>query len=88
MTKFSKAFGILIEALEKDESYRRGWQANIAMAFQDEYGRRINKGKRPSKKDVYDISNKAAVYFLSLLCTSGKAKKFKMLKDLYEEVEK
>lgn len=76
---------VLTKALIEDEAYRRGWQANIAMAFYDEWQRSVNDGGLPATHDqIHKIANKAATYFLSLLCTSGEGKKFEMLKNLYE----
>jgi hypothetical protein len=75
----------LSNTLIKDEAYRRIWQANIAMAFQDEWQRMVETGGLPSKPEhIHEISNKAATYFLSLLATGGEGKTFKMLPNLYE----
>lgn len=82
-----EALDVLRQALE-DEGYRRGWQANIACAFQDEWQRAANDGGLPATPDqIHKISNKAATYFLSLLCTSGEGRTFKMFKDLYASGE-
>ena len=35
--KLKEAVDVLVEALKTDEGYRIGWQANIAMAFKDNY---------------------------------------------------
>ena len=83
-SEIAKAMKVITEALRTDEGYRIGWQANIAMAFQDEFNRTIEQDKsindKTSSIPIHAISNKAAVYFLSLLCSSGN--KFELLKDL------
>lgn len=69
-----EAVDIVCQALITDEGYRRSWQANIAMAFQDEFHK--------SYMDSYDlhrVANTAATNFLSRLCETP-------LKDLYAEV--
>jgi hypothetical protein len=66
------AMKILINALKTDESYRIGWQANIAMAFKDEYyWNNVNEHGYidPTKTDAIDkIANQASNNFLNLLC--------------------
>jgi hypothetical protein len=80
-----EATDLLATELKIDEGYRRTWQANIAMAFKDEWQRSANDGGLPcTPEHVHEIANKAATYFLSLLC-SEKDKPFVMLKDLYEK---
>lgn len=86
--KISEAIETLTKALLEDEEYRRSWQANIAVPFQDEWQRSVNESGLPCTPDhIHEISNKAATYFLSLLCTSGEGKDFKMLKNLFEPVQ-
>lgn len=51
--------------LKEDPEYFYAWQANIAMAFFDEY-RRNNK-KYKNRDDLLKISNEAAKNFLSLI---------------------
>lgn len=75
----SEAVEAVTEALREDEDYRRSWQANIAMAFQDEYAR------AQSKDLIHEIANRAATYFLSSLCHEGGEQEFKLLKNLYEK---
>jgi hypothetical protein len=59
----------LVRALEEDPGYREGWVANIAMAFYDNYCWHMkNKHSAPSRKDIHAVGNKAAKYFLELLC--------------------
>jgi len=60
--KLKNAVEVLREALKTDEGYRIGWQANIAMAFKDEYYRSKNK------EEIHEIANKASDNFLQLLC--------------------
>lgn len=63
------AINRLIDALEADESYRYGWQANIAMAFKDEWQRAVDSGGLPTAPDqIHEIANNAAKHFLTLLC--------------------
>lgn len=52
-----------------EESYRIAWKANIAMAFVDNadwYKKRKNK-KSLSRRDIWEIANLAADYFLGQL---------------------
>ena len=60
--ELKEAMKVLVKALEEDEGYRYGWQANIAMAFKDEYARSIS-----GNDTIHDISNKAAINFLTIL---------------------
>lgn len=55
----------LTSALKEDEGYWMSWQANIAMAFVDEYRR--NPKKYKNYKDIHGIANQAAINFLKLL---------------------
>lgn len=60
MTKeLEDAIKVLTEAIKTDTEYRRGWQANIAMAFKDEC-RKIG--------NLHTEANSAATRFLSHLC--------------------
>jgi len=63
------AIKIVQNALRTDEGYRIGWQANIAMAFKDEYSR--NRLKYKTKQDIHNIANTAADDFLNILCSDG-----------------
>ena len=65
------AMKILINALKTDESYRIGWQANIAMAFKDEFTRTNPDLKSTSEYELSIIANQASNNFLNLLCTNG-----------------
>ncbi len=56
----------LVKALKEDEGYKYSWQANIAMAFKDEYARTVSSGKPII--GVHEIANTAAINFLNLLC--------------------
>jgi hypothetical protein len=51
----------LVKSLKYDGGYYNGWQAHIALAFQDAY---INA---EDKTDIYKISNIASTNFLNLL---------------------
>lgn len=55
------AISVLVRALKKDDNYRMTWQANIAMAFQDEFHRSHRHC------GVHEMSNEAAKNFLSNL---------------------
>ena len=55
----------LTSALKEDEGYWMSWQANIAMAFYDEYCRCDKKYKNHA--DIHGIANQAAINFLKLL---------------------
>lgn len=60
----SEAIDTLKDSLE-DEGYYLAWQANIAMAFKDEYDRSDKRYK--NRQDIHDIANTAAKNFLTLL---------------------
>jgi len=60
----------LRKAFANDPDYRHGWQANIAMAFQDEAH---HQGSRDSRKKLHSIGNKAAKRFLDLLIRDAPA---------------
>ena len=64
--KLKEAIDTLVEALQTDEGYRIGWQANIAMSFKDEYSR--NKLKYKNRQDIHKIANTASDNFLNMLC--------------------
>lgn len=67
-TELSKAVKILVKALNSDEDYRRSWQANIAMAFKDEFNRDV----KPEGRTIHQIANVAAINFLNTLTRDGK----------------
>lgn len=66
------AIEVLQEAL-KDEGYYLSWQANIAMAFKDEYNRQEYKNDHDklegfqAELDIHEIANTAAENFLQML---------------------
>lgn len=64
-SKISNAFKIVFDTIKKDKELYYAYQANIAMAFKDEYHR--CKKKHKNLKDIHEIANKAACYFLNLL---------------------
>jgi hypothetical protein len=66
------AMKILINALKTDESYRIGWQANIAMVFKDEFTRTNPDLKSTSDYELHIIANQASNNFLNLLCEDGR----------------
>ena len=51
-------------AINNDPELFYGYQANIAMAFKDEYARNTKKYK--NKQDIHEIANNAAKHFLNL----------------------
>ena len=67
--KLKEAIDTLVEALQTDEGYRIGWQANIAMVFKDEFTRINPDLKRTSDYELHHIANQASNNFLNLLCT-------------------
>lgn len=59
-----EAVNHLVKELKADADYYYTWQANIAMAFKDEFDRSyLSKG-------VHEMATKAAKDFLELLCAS------------------
>lgn len=66
--KLKEAVDVLVEALKTDEGYRIGWQANIAMAFKDEYYRENFQQSEQQFEYVNELANIAADNFLNLLC--------------------
>ena len=67
--EIKKAVEKLQKALNKDKDYYHSWQANIAMAFYDEYRRRPKK--YINRQELLEISNNAAKNFLNLLIKWG-----------------
>lgn len=73
--KLEKAINVLCEELAKDKSegsYYYSWQANIAMAFQDEFWRNFEEKDEElflkiESSFIHTISNQAAKNFLDLL---------------------
>lgn len=66
-SELSKAVSILVEALKTDEGYREGWQANIAVQFQDAWERACKRSGLPcTHEQIHEISNEAAKNFLNL----------------------
>ena len=55
---------VITEAIRNDSELYYGYQANIAMAFVDEYDRCSKKYK--NRMDIHDIASKAAKNFLDL----------------------
>ena len=61
----------LIKALSQDKtegSYYYSWQANIAMAFKDEWDREQFQQSQQDGEAVHRLANQAAKNFLNLLC--------------------
>jgi len=70
--EIKKAIQTLVKALNEDEDYRYSWQANIAVAMQDEY-RSIPHDKYESFGEmVHDLTNGGAKRFLNILCYQPK----------------
>ncbi len=69
--KVAEAIETLRKALDKDKEYRFSWQSSIAMAFVDEFDRRIKIDKSINDKiaslNINEIANKAADKFLKVL---------------------
>jgi hypothetical protein len=67
-TAIAKAVSILCEEWRNDPAYFYAWQANIAMAFKDEFDRSfINIGLGDTIDQVHRIANQAAINFLHQL---------------------
>lgn len=60
------AIKTLVKELKEDENYYYSWQANIAMAFVDEF-RRATSNETIDYKQLHAIANKAARNFLTTL---------------------
>ena len=60
-SELKNAVEVLIKHLKNDPAYRYSWQANIAMAFVDEYDRSAND------RHIKEIANDAAIQFLNNL---------------------
>lgn len=65
----SDAIQTLIMEIKQDQSYRTGWQANIAMSFYDAF-KNSTYGPDVPNDELHKIANTAANNFLSLLCQS------------------
>ena len=61
-----QAMNIIRKAIQEDVGYRIGWQANIAMAFRDEYARRRFMSEA-EHIFIHGVANKAAKNFLDIL---------------------
>lgn len=63
------SFKDIFKLIKSDEGIWVAWQANIAMAFKDEYRRFLKASgkKQASFKDMHEIANNAAMNFLKLL---------------------
>lgn len=59
-----KAFGIVCDELKKDQEYRQVLEANIAMAFKDQFH---FSGHKHNRKVVHEVANKAAAAFIDML---------------------
>lgn len=65
-----EAIKVLTETLKNDPEYYYTWQANIAMAFNDEFWSNINSHMDLDLMDnnsLHNIANKSAIRFLSQL---------------------
>ena len=81
MKKLEKVINVLQKEFAKDKSegsYYYSWQVNIAMAFQDEFSRELEKSTNSLSRlekdkgiiaqvDIYKVSNQAAKNFLDSL---------------------
>lgn len=66
-----EAVRTLTERLQVDEGLRLGYQANIAMAFKDEYKRKRVEKSDINDSDIHEIANKAADNFLEKWCKNA-----------------
>lgn len=64
--KISEALDVLRDAM-RDEGYRIGWVANIAMSVYDE----IISSKAKNHKQLHEACNKGADNFLNILLKQG-----------------
>ena len=62
--KTQDAINHLIEELKKDKGYRISWEANIAMAFKDQFH---FSGHKHDPKIVHEVASKAAAAFIDQL---------------------
>jgi hypothetical protein len=71
MGSTKEAIETLSKALKEDSDYRMSWQANIAMAFQDEFERGAEFNTTPltnvERDALHTVANKAADNFLNNL---------------------
>jgi len=63
-----KEVDVLRKTLKEDEGYYIAWQANIAMAFKDQFERFSEEhGIISAVENIHEIANTAAKNFLNLL---------------------
>ena len=68
--EIKEAIDTLTKALREDKGYYISWQANIAMAFQDEFWGQCVTHRHLAlmdKDNLHKISNNAAENFLQML---------------------
>jgi len=71
-----KEIKVICEAIKNDEGYRMSWQANIAMAFKDEWTRYLGENSDIlTHQSVHMIANNAAKNFLDILIMDGTKQK-------------
>lgn len=61
----AEAMKVLSEAIEMDEDYRHGWQANLAMCFHDALSSAVTPAH--PEYDAREICNEGATRFLDIL---------------------
>ncbi len=70
-TEISKAVKLVCKELKADPDYRMSWQANIAMAFKDEFERGAEFNTTPltnvERDALHTAASKAADNFLNTL---------------------
>lgn len=68
MSEIKNAIKLFKTSFEKDEGFRIGYQANIAMAFVDNYRWYQEKHNKTvlNNKEIHEVANNAANYFLNL----------------------
>lgn len=64
MENISDAIKMICEEIKNDKDYRISWEANIAMAFKDQF---YFSGHEHDAKVVHEIANKAAAAFIDQL---------------------
>lgn len=70
-----EAIDHLRDVLQKDESYRIGWQANIAMAVKDHWHFNKKRDEETETEYIHRLANGAADAFLEQLAPLKKIDK-------------
>lgn len=71
--KLQNAVKTLAKELENNEDLFQGYQANIAIQFQDEFNRQMGQiGRNAVIDNLHNISNAAAKNFLNVFCKDSR----------------